>query len=1780
MASLTTCMKKAGTHLRKEDKDAVMKAAQQLRKDGVSADDAALQAVQGQIDAVGAALKKLEGDVKRAKNPAKAKAYDEAMAAIGDIGDALSKNYRMYMMPEQEQKLMPALVRLLDAAFRLGYHSFKDAAKFALDKIRDVLGDDAADAIKLSHLKGAYIGMSGSNPGADSDDVVVQVKAKSEIENHIAQEQDDVPDTDADMERDSPEPTSERTVGDTVSPDAGGTTEGTGGTGGQTSGEDGGGQQDGGGLRTGGSVVAGKQGDISLLGEDKQDGLEGFDAGFDFSEPSGDFGFDGVPNDPIPASKVTAVARDATTEARKRREQKDAGKLKVKRGDQANIRETLPYLLSGQQEDVFKAETVFARPTGYGMLFTNGTGTGKTFTGMGLIKRFAMQGKGNILVVVPDDKIASDWINSGRALDLTLTQLEDTKSAGTGIVVTTYANLGANDALAKRQWDLVVSDEAHTLMQSADGTVTSYLQNLRAITHHPDGAEQRFKMQNRPDIERLDALQVEIRTNHAKIDANPPGSQVGLEIRNKDLKAQRDTLQKKLRQAKDAVHDEVADMQGEKRVRVTFLSATPFAYEKTVDWANGYLFDYNEGYPYANDNGPYNRPSPQQYFMMNRFGYTMKYNKLTAPGANVDSGLLQRKFNTDLKKSGVVSGRVLDVDFDYDRRFVLVDSAIGNRIDEALQWLDDQVREESKGNINNPKEAKHGMGNVRGIIGEQFDYLSRRYLLEAIKAKEAVEIVREHLAMGRKVVVFHDYNKGGSTNPFAIEERRVPPLPANANAMERQNMLIDAKKANEFNEALRQFKAKFPELLSALDNLKSPIEVFKQELPQTLLINGREKQKDLLARYEAFQDDANGPQVMLVQSDKNKGWSGHDTTGRHQRVLINLGQPTAPTKAIQQEGRIYRTGQASDAIFRYLNTGTNWERWAFATTIAARASAAENLSMGEEARALKDAFIQAFEESNAYSPGHEGEGTGGKERDRMSNAVITEYDRAKTLYFANGKKTAQTKSAEGVDYFATPEPVGLKMVQWLDAKSGEQLLEPSAGHGAIARWLPEGTQKTVIEPSAALRARLALSMNMDDTKVIPDTFEELHKVNKFDGIVMNPPFGRGGDTAMEHLAKAATHLRDGGRIVALLPAGPAADKRLEKFMDGEDKPLAVVKVNGVATPINIGDTIVSSEQWAPESKVTGWSSGKPIVISLDPMFSEMESAIDPGNIKEVKPTGKATKTGNGLNVVANIMLPTVTFERAGTKVATRIVVFEKGGKAEQQDFDLSGITEVGKLFDALENMALPERTNPAPVVAGKNAPRQERKEEAAPVLVKRGETVTLDGKPYTVTTYQTNGGNVLTGVWVPSRDIALKYATSTFQKKPFGWFVREQAFPKNKVQEPEATYNDRYENDMLGNPVPSPSRKPAGKGRAGTANTYPNTALPDTKAPAGKYHYRTIIGSETQRTLGATRIVLPQDLARATSYLYSSAVERFDGVVTDRKGKPLAVVGGFKGALTQTSVYPSTLVGEAIRIPGASSIWFSHNHPSGSSTLSEADHNLALTLTKVFEGSGIDPRGLMAISNGRFSFTDSQSEWINDVAFEQGTEQLKVPVMERQLARSEPGDNASSPEAAMVLAKRYYQHAKGPGLMLLDAQLRVAAWVPISEQMTGKLRYTGGLNAVYRAISEGNARSAIIVHGGELDGSITLENGRSTEISISQNIAAALQLVDVQALDSINAVTGKSASKSLTENIADGPVFARGGQTDQTFNASLQSVVWGQHRIVDASRVSRWCVYHGTSAEI
>ena len=1195
----------------------------------------------------------------------------------------------------------------------------------------------------------------------------------------MAQENDNVPSADASVEPDRQEPASEPTVGDAVPADTRGTAGANGRDGGQAAGGSRRGQPRADGLSSGGAAADGNRGDFLVPGGDATADAASVAAGADFSERGGDIGLDGVSVDPIPAAQVDAVAEKVSDGLAKQQKQKAAEKITVKPGDLANVKATLPYLLDGQQEDVFKAETRFAQPDGYGMLFTNGTGTGKTFTGLGTVKRMQRQGKTNILIVVPDDKIAADWIESGEPLGLKISKLKDTKDAGTGIVVTSYANLGENDALANRQWDMVVADEAHTLMQSADGTTTKYLANLRAITHHPDGATQRYTMLNRADIERLKAVSEQMTANDRVI-SDPDTMDVMVadrrkqnEALNKELRALRDKLdaeQKKVR-------SEVAEMQGAKRARLLALSATPFAYEFTVDWANGYLFDYNEGQTSdQNEFRGYNQGSNRDRFFMTHFGYSMRTNKLTKPDpSKVDTGLLQRNFNGWLRKKGALSARMLDVPADYDRRFVLVDSGIGNQIDDALNWISEKSRE---------GKSYNGYSMLRQVIDEKFDHLSRSYLLEAIKANEVVPIVRQHMKLGRKIVVFHDYKKGGGFNPFDIP---APGKPA-ADATPEQVAVFEDYKA-----AVMDFRTKFKGLVNApLSQLDSPIEVFQREIPGVMLVNGDVKpKKDLLERYKRFQDDASGPQVMLVQSAKNKGWSGHDATGKHQRVLINLGQPTAPTLAIQQEGRIYRTGQVTDAIMRYLNTGTTWEKMTFASTIAGRASTAENLGMGEQARALKDSFVAAFEESDAYPPGHEGEGKGGKERDKMANSAITAYDRAKTYYWATQKKNNKTKAQEGTDYFATPEPVGFKMAEWLGLRGGESSLEPSAGHGAIARWLPEITNRTVIEPSNVLRARLAMAMDAGKDRIIDGTFENHAIVNKYDGIAMNPPFGVGGKTAIEHLAKAAGHLRDGGRIVALIPTGPAADKRFDQWMYGETerqaKPLYIDPNHG---PVYKGDTLTltgfGTLRKIVVDKVDGRVDGPRYVRDAN---TPPSGAINITAISKVEPTGQRTETyraSEGLYTVADIKLPQVTFERAGTAVATRIVVLEKQADSKRapnarRTIDLSSITDIKELFDRIEDLSVPERTmTPEQQAADKAAQeedqRQAKKAEAKskPKAANPDAVGTVDRNGEPIIEHVTAKGKTLRGIVRTDllKEEALAIDPYTLRKNG-GWFIRE-----------------------------------------------------------------------------------------------------------------------------------------------------------------------------------------------------------------------------------------------------------------------------------------------------------------------------------------------------------------------------------------------------------------------
>ncbi|MEL6614122.1 MAG: DEAD/DEAH box helicase family protein, partial [Bacteroidota bacterium] len=772
-----------------------------------------------------------------------------------------------------------------------------------------------------------------------------------------------------------------------------------------------------------------------------------------------------------------------------------------------------------------------------GILFTNATGTGKTYTGLGIIKRLVLDGKADVLIVVPTDQKAKDWIEDAQNLDLDVAQLESTKDSGEGVVVTTYANMGQNNALLyDRTFDLVVYDESHRLMQNADGSDTSANQAHLQLTNHPKHAVRRVANsdpETRAALERVEEARGEMRKLHPRerIEQSPLWRE-----RTAELEAAQEAYAPlyRARVADDAVQAEAAE--AIERTRAVFLSATPFAYHKTLQYADGYLFTSPVD---ADRQGEYNQAQHFDLFLQRHLAYYMKTGRLNAPPPDVDTSLMERELHERFRNAGAISGRALELEQDYSRDFYQIESRVGEQIDDGLDFL--WLR----------RDDYDAYGPA---IRSHFSYLYKTQLLESIKARESIERVRQHLAMGRKVVVFHSYNENSPGHPFRITARQ---------ALEGRSADMTRQDYEKLRQQIERFKTERPDLWNLdLSGLEPVQDVYRKAFgDRVAMFNGTVSKRLRAGHVREFNEDGSGLDVLVVQMEAGKeGISLHDTTGGHQRVMMNLGLPTRPTDAIQSEGRVYRFGNKSDAIFEYPVTGLTFEQETFANKVASRSTTAENLALGNEARALQVAFTDGYMHATDQAPGPH-QGTGGKEADRFVDES-TPFDKAKTLYYARGKTSKRNKGRDGVDYYATPEPIGLMMVEWLQLGRGDRFLEPSAGHGAIARFVPEGTSSLLIEPSYRLAGQLRLNTS---APVQQSRFEDLHLVNKFEGIAMNPPYGTGGKTAMEHVAKAAKHLAPGGRLIAIVPDGPSMAKRLDTWMESKEGE-RVVKVADVGLP--------------------------------------------------------------------------------------------------------------------------------------------------------------------------------------------------------------------------------------------------------------------------------------------------------------------------------------------------------------------------------------------------------------------------------------------------------------------------------------------------------------------------------------------------------------------------------------------------------------------------------------
>lgn len=875
-------------------------------------------------------------------------------------------------------------------------------------------------------------------------------------------------------------------------------------------------------------------------------------------------------------------------------------KTTIKLGDRKDIKESLPALNPGQWDDVALTERQFFgeehndydHAFGKGTLVTNGTGTGKTFTGMGVIKRFLRQGKNRILLVTPANMV-DDWDKTAKLFGVKINKLENTKDKGEGVIITSYENFRANRELYKDTFDLVVYDEAQKIIYGQAGDETlAYIAHRRITNKNIDEATDRLVYTTPVGQQKL-ALEQE----KEKLDREAKKKTVTAErsqeiiLRQREIDTELETVNRQVELLKPSLREKARE--AVKKTKVLMLSASPFNTLENLKFAEGYIFNYPKVYR-ANGTENTSDKARKAQFDAEWFG-----------GDNHEQDEIDFADHL-IDELETVQFRELENGYDHSRDFPDVSGMVmAERFNQA--W-----------------EAINNDGNflpLRKHAGFLTDYAWSSQLFEVMKVSALRDRIQEHLDAGRKIVLFH--NRLHETKITSDEDGSIkkPPVGPPFKTLLSQAMFDkDATMASilfqqQFKDVLewedkldyrpvpdqmidlfatKNDRAKYQQemeawrkahdkwekenrpKLEANPDAKVPAEPKEPKLQaeSICLFNGEMTEKQKNESKALFNDDNSKKKIIIVTTASGgAGLSLHDTTGKHQRVMIQTSLPNSPIGFIQAEGRIFRFGNKSNAVFEYPRLGLNLEAYVFAMNFNKKVGTTENLAHGTRGRGFKDSIMTGFFENSGIVP-IAGQGIGGVELDKRGSTL---KDMAKALH---DYEVSQRKGITQEDT-AVPEPVGYKMAQWAKTEAGENALVPYAGRGSVPRYIPAGVDILALESNTALQTRMAITAGREELNIKETGFDVLHSgANKADVVFIQGATNDPAITPVGAFAKGFQHLNEGGRIIAVLPdteetdaavanLGPAAARRLSiKVAPGllGEEPKRIVMVDKITDP--------------------------------------------------------------------------------------------------------------------------------------------------------------------------------------------------------------------------------------------------------------------------------------------------------------------------------------------------------------------------------------------------------------------------------------------------------------------------------------------------------------------------------------------------------------------------------------------------------------------------------------
>lgn len=259
---------------------------------------------------------------------------------------------------------------------------------------------------------------------------------------------------------------------------------------------------------------------------------------------------------------------------------------------------------------------------------------------------------------------------------------------------------------------------------------------------------------------------------------------------------------------------------------------------------------------------------------------------------------------------------------------------------------------------------------------------------------------------------------------------------------------------------------------------------------------------------------------------------------------------------------------------------------------------------------------------------------------------------------------------------------------------------------------------------------------------------------------------------------------------------------------------------------------------------------------------------------------------------------------------------------------------------------------------------------------------------------------------------------------------------------------------------------------------------------------------------GVEFVRTPDDAAHVAAGLRKYPQENIVMLVTDENGRPIQIARHQVGGPTSAGFNPGILIGTVASTPGASEVWFIHNHPSGKSSLSPADISASGAVQRLTEAAGLKYRGAMAIAFDKYALMDEGGSILSNQVIPRLPRKFSVPMTERiyrnvgylgQTPFSDPA--VVSQEMPGLLGGR-------PGIVFANnANMPVAA-LPLTEEVMKQMIQPGGANQYFAALERSNAVNAFLY---------TADIDPAERVKVIENISRLANASKVTLLDAIDA---------------------------------------------------------------